>query len=765
MFNKISSFNIRSDKNDHWNDVFVAQPDALKENLAGKVFLLAEFFGKKNQGEKVFNFIIESIEETYYNDEKLLLKEKVEGLKTENIFEAALATTNSALTSWLDKEKISLSPANCNLTLGVVYENRIHFSNFGRNKALLLYQQKDIYETINVETNAFEKEETNKKNVTTTKNHNVFSSVISGEVPKNSYFIFSSESLPEYISEKELSLIVSKLPPLTAAYQIKNLLEKINIRIPFFGIIIKSASELDKYEYQDEQMKPLSAHSSISSLKNIEKKTEELLTSGSLINFGKIRKRFTDFIILTKEKSSKETKVISHLNQGRDNEDKEDLRISVSDEIEEKINAEEKERISAKEKVNQNFGIIRTLGAVKKDSNIKDEKFSFKKRGSKIFSQVRINNLFTGFFDLFKNFRGKFSLKKKMIVIIIPLLLILLITSISATKKSKEKAELEAQLEKVSQEIISKESLIELKLLIDDRDSAVSLLQEIKQTISNLTLNKHSQAEIELLQKKEKEIEDKVNLTTRLSGAEKMYDFSQDEVNHLITIGQDLYSFSNNAIFKLDGSDSPKKIEVAENINNYHPSVYENKIYLFNNTSLISFDTTNDKIVKKDISGYEVESGISAFSVYSSDRLYLLKSSLNQIDNLASPYANKLAWLKESVDLKNIQDLFIDGNVYLLENNGSVFKYRSGLKQDYSSAQLNPDNGNFTRITSYNNKLYLFNPEAKKIVVLNKENGILLSQYIFEDLNEITDFAIDETNNIIYVISQKQVLKYQLSQD
>ena len=53
MFNKISSFNVQSDKNNSWNNVFVAQPDSLKENLAGKVFVLAEFSNKKNEGEKM----------------------------------------------------------------------------------------------------------------------------------------------------------------------------------------------------------------------------------------------------------------------------------------------------------------------------------------------------------------------------------------------------------------------------------------------------------------------------------------------------------------------------------------------------------------------------------------------------------------------------------------------------------------------------------------------------------------------------------------
>jgi hypothetical protein len=77
MYNKISSIILNSGKANGLSDVFIAQPDSLKENLAGKVFIIADIGGKKAEGRKILDFLISSLNETYYNDEKILLRDYV----------------------------------------------------------------------------------------------------------------------------------------------------------------------------------------------------------------------------------------------------------------------------------------------------------------------------------------------------------------------------------------------------------------------------------------------------------------------------------------------------------------------------------------------------------------------------------------------------------------------------------------------------------------------------------------------------------------
>ena len=773
MFNKISSFNVQSDKNNSWNEVFVAQPDSLKENLAGKIFILAEFSGKKNDGEKIFNFLVSSLEENYYNDEKLLLKEKIEGLKTENIFEAALAKTNIALNHFLEEEKIHLNPNSANLTIGVVFENNIHFSNFGKNRALLLYQQKNNYEVINVETNAFEKENPKKSELEAAapKMPKIFSSVISGEIPKNAFFLFSSESLPEYISEKELSSIVSKLPPLTAAFQIKNLLEKINTHVPFFGVIIKSASELDSRDIQEEMREPITAHSSISSLKNTEKKTEEMLATGGLVNFTKISTKLRELLRGVRGIDKENLKIINRLHKKDEDGNEIELaneaeivsEVKIINEVEKIIPSSSPNPNPIRANTNPDFGIIRTLGAVKRDSNVLKEKFSFKKSDANLFSRFKFGGSILNIFDIFKLKNAKLSSKNRLLIIVLPIIAVLLIVSISSIKQKNHRLALEEKFSEIAQEINRQESMIEAKMLYDDREGASALLLEVNNLIADLPKDlKNKQELYEEINKKASELQEKIHRIKHLFTSEKLYDFGELGIKKLSFLGENLYAASADGIFKLDGSENPKKIETEKGLDSYNIKNYNNdSLTFFNNEKVITFNIKNETLTTTTINGYEAENGLISFTLYSTN-LYLLDREKNEIKVQRKSGANYGAgsnWFKETADLSKAQDFYIDGSIYILNNDASILKYYIGQKQDYQASALEPLSPGFVKIIGTDTKLYLLNPSEKRVAVLDKNSGALLNQYIFEDLANIDDFAIDEKNKTFYLLSANTLSK------
>jgi len=88
MHYKIASFILNASKHQTGSrEVYIAQPDSNLENLAGRVFLLAEIGGKKTEAKKAIDFIIDNINHYYYQDEKIFLQDKIEGLSLDNIFE------------------------------------------------------------------------------------------------------------------------------------------------------------------------------------------------------------------------------------------------------------------------------------------------------------------------------------------------------------------------------------------------------------------------------------------------------------------------------------------------------------------------------------------------------------------------------------------------------------------------------------------------------------------------------------------------------
>jgi len=311
MYNKIASIILNSGKNHNYaGEVFVSQPDSNKERLAGKIFVLAEMDGKKNETQKIINFLVNIFDYNYYGDEKILLRDKIEGLKIENIFETVLAKVNQGFAEFLQEEHLKISPSNTNLTLGVIYENKIYFSNYGKNKAFLIFRRKGDYEILNIESNVIEDSEATGSEVSTVYNiagSKIFSAVINGEIPAHSYFLFTNEALPEYVSNRELINIITKLPPMVAAEQIKNFLQKINSFAPFLGIIVKSTlgSGLNDLREESETagqvagagpargVSTRNAHSSISHLNYTEQKTESMLAPAGIINIKKITKKTT----------------------------------------------------------------------------------------------------------------------------------------------------------------------------------------------------------------------------------------------------------------------------------------------------------------------------------------------------------------------------------------------------------------------------------------------------------------------------------------
>jgi len=303
--------------NNATSEIFVAQPDANKEALAGRLFALIEININKAQALKMINFLINNINHNYYQNEKIILRERISSLKVEHIFETSLAKTNKDLAEFLDREKIKVTPANLNITIGVIHENSLHFSSVGKNKALLIYKHKTPTRKQGVKKipnlpspeMKYKIADIGGGQTTTARTakgaiNKIFSNVISGQMPTNGYFLFTNETLPEYLSSKQLIEIITKLPPVSAAEQIKSILSKVNAYVSFLGIIIKNTTGLKPISLTAENALPrgdqnVSVQNSISDLNYTEDRTEKIMASYGLINFKKWLKVPIDFLAMT----------------------------------------------------------------------------------------------------------------------------------------------------------------------------------------------------------------------------------------------------------------------------------------------------------------------------------------------------------------------------------------------------------------------------------------------------------------------------------
>ena len=110
MPNKIAGFNLNNAPKSLNSEFYIAQPDGVKENLGGKLFMLLQSDAKRNDLINLADFLVSALDKYYYEDEKILLREKLDNLKVENIFESMLAKVNRDLSTYLqeNKNKINL---------------------------------------------------------------------------------------------------------------------------------------------------------------------------------------------------------------------------------------------------------------------------------------------------------------------------------------------------------------------------------------------------------------------------------------------------------------------------------------------------------------------------------------------------------------------------------------------------------------------------------------------------------------------------------
>lgn len=752
MYNKTASIILNSAKTTGLSDVYVAQPDSLKENLAGKIFILAEISGKKADGRKIFDFLISSLEDNYYNDEKIIFRDKIEGLKVENIFEAAITKTNKNLTDFLADEKIRFNPAATSITIGVVYENKIHFANFGRNRALLIYRHGSDYELINVEASA---SETNDQSSLEAENAGakmpkLFSSVISGEVPIGSYFIFASESLPEYLSGKEMINIITKLPPITAAEQVKNVLAKINTYVPFLGIIIKNTTGLAGQETKEEVEESSSAHSSISSLNYTEQKTEQMLAPAGLISFTKMAKSLKRIINGWRPKLGP---VLKKYHKPSDDENQPPL----------------------------DLGTVKSLNMARSDSFLLKEKIFFKKKTGRLKASLRqLGSSLAGLFsphlwsalsarlgDWFKSLNSK----NRLLFISLSLIIIIFLGSLYFTNRHRDQQIAQTNFDNLVTAIQDKENAIDSHLLYNDEAGAAKLLIEAQALLDSLPKkNSDQQAVYEGLLDKFRINQEKIQKIVRISQADKTNDLAGLNVSSLIFSSDNLYAASGPMVYGLtpnSASSTRLSAKDAKNLSNPF-SDRKDRLYYWDGDAIVQINTKSKTSSRTGIAGLDQAAGLVSFKTYQDRFLYLISKNNNQIykyTKTAAGYGAKSEWLKETVDLSQASDLYIiDGDIYVLRNTGEVLKLYLNKRADYQTVPILPAMTTANKLIVGANHIYIFEAASKRLVVLAKKDGRLMNQYQIDSLSQPKDFTVNEAGKTAYFLDGEAVYKISLNQ-
>jgi hypothetical protein len=129
---------------------------------------------------------------------------------------------------------------------------------------------------------------------------------------------------------------------------------------------------------------------------------------------------------------------------------------------------------------------------------------------------------------------------------------------------------------------------------------------------------------------------------------------------------------------------------------------------------------------------------------------------------LSSGVGERRRWLKpgQEPDLAAVVDMAIDGDLWTIDDNGKIRRFRQGEQIDYAISGLEKPVGKAVSIVTppESEKIYILDQGEKRVVIVSKE-GQYEKQYLWDGLAGATDMVVDEATGGIYALSGSQIYR------
>lgn len=699
----------------------ISEPSADEENK-GYFFALCEIIDGSEHIISHVQKMIDDVEANYYDTNNEQQK---------NAFEQSIEYINRRSHHLLQDKTATL-----NLLFGVIENNKISFASRGPMSAYLVYH-KGI-ELHHVPVNEEKK----------IPDDQIFSSLVEGEIRVDDYFVISTSSVEKYFSIDRIEKILIQKDTKGSSLHIQKTLEQVKSESPLCGILIHRPREEDlpKFSRLPKIARPI--QSSLPAAKN--------LFSSTLSSISKRLSKDTSDngifnpqpkALLEQEKPSRRSnnnipRPVVFIANG----------ISIV-----------------------TVAFVQLLRAIV-IGIIKTFRFLFilatNRHGERAKS---LNNFRIGLRENFYKFK-RLPIFSKILLALCILAVIVFVSSILVVRhRDAQEALITDYNQKVS-EIKNKKDVAESKMLYQDSENAFVILQEAKNLLVNLETNpKKDSAQLQALSQ---EIEQalgllrKETIPTATVKADIGAQFSAAQTDRLVRLDNTLVVFGsgekNYYFINLDtGAIIQKNHDTIPTLlSGNSPKEYDKIVFTTDANHIAEYDKTTDSLSTKEI-GFPLESiNVQDIFVYNR-KLYTLDSAGGQIyrhNQTQTGYDKGTAWITDAgVDIKNAVSIAIDGDVYVLKNNGQIIKFSAGKVQPFSINALDPALTNPTQIWTYNDvkNIYILEPSTKRVIALDK-NGTLLKQYTSSNWVNPESMIVDEARNTIYILDSNKIYSFPL---
>lgn len=746
--------------------LFISEPSQSQEKLKGRLFGILEINTPSRENSKIISQLINDLEESYYS--------QPDDLDIEKAFENTLKDVNQKFQQLIEEKRFYLVgnldqnsiKEKINFTIGLIKDENIFFCYLNDIGLHLVHKGSQDYKLIDIKKLSPEEKDDQEEQA-----FNLFSNFISGQLKPGDYVFLANSIFLKYVSLERIRKTITSIPIHKAAEYFKNSLLQ-HEGNNFAAIIIKN-----HLPEKEDSTKKLASVTSITELNQTESSTEKLL-SPSLINSLKtISSLAVKLFNKIKDNDKKKQK---QLNQQADSEAAETVKPEHAQQREHENNTANPAS-SAQHQVQpprQKFDFNKIINPAK--NILKSIKIRAKKllKNKKIQQNISENDNIQQTkqklklkFAYLGTFLKKIPLFSKILLFCALILIIIFIYSTSYFSQAQENQEEDLAYQNLLTQIEDKINQAKSNLIIGDNENTRAEITQAQELLPTLPIQSQKQKEqAEDLYKQINEIIAKLRNISAVN-TELVADLNQEQENN-INITNIVYK--DNKIIAFDSINNNSYI--INTANQEVNKIYSNlsdiglivKAKIINDNILIYHDKngfitfSNNKFIPFE-AGLLAEQEIADFSNYN-NRLYTLDLKSNQIyrhPNLGQAFSQGSTWLKEPLDLSQVNSISIDTNIWLLQNDGKIIMLNKGLQHNFTVSNIEPplESGTQMFTNDQTNYLYVLDPDNKRLIVFDKE-GTLITQYYNDAWDNLKTMKIVEKDKKIYIVNDNKILYF-----
>ncbi|MFH1866520.1 MAG: hypothetical protein ABIJ81_00315 [Patescibacteria group bacterium] len=361
----------------------------------------------------------------------------------------------------------------------------------------------------------------------------------------------------------------------------------------------------------------------------------------------------------------------------------------------------------------------------------------------------------------------------RVLATIVIVLVFIFAYSIVSTGKGNLAVNLTKNYQAILSSISEKQSEIEASLIYHDDAKVARLLDEARALLLTLPQrNKEQKQQYQATQKTLNLLGLRVLKQATINEPMLVMDLTTLKTTNWQSLlwTDELIAVSENGLLAITGENQQAKklFSLPNQVSPITASYLINKDSAIINTSintpaLVNFTNQTAEIITRELPN------IVDANPFDGERLYFLSSeptTIYRITIVDSTVSSPVKWLRaDQGELSDATSLTVDGAIYVLRNGNSIEQYIRGSKRDFGIAAINPAINNATKIrtASEEDYLYILEPATKRIIVIDKK-GTLIVQLLLPTLQRIKDIAIDETSQLLYLLSDDKVYQVDIKE-